>query len=279
MAAVRTFSRMDVEMKVEKYLRSHNWLIIITSLIMVVLLVACIYGCMLAFENGHYWTIIPAAVCAHAYFVIVIHDGAHKAISRTFADHLFSNILSGFLLLPFFPEPFRKYHLIHHGNTNVQSDPLWAPVKSNLYKKNRYLYILCQILPFALTLVTLINSEKYRNENKIKIKGPKIRWYLMALAFAVSAVTIYFVQPPLWFVLGTLLCLSALGAIRHWCEHMGTDMQRESNTYWFPLGMGVGNHDYHHDHPSVSWISLMIGLFYKKRDTNQINYWHRRRGS
>lgn len=259
---------IQMEERAEKFLRAHNWLVGLITLITVGLLVTGIYFCMQGFKNGHYWTIVPSAILAHAYFVIVIHDGAHKAITRTAADHVFSNLFSGFLLLPFYPEPFRKYHLLHHGHTNKETDPLWAPVKANLYKKNRYLYIICQMLPLAFTVVVLINSEKYRKKNKIVLKGPGIRWYYVLLAFAASAVTIWFVQPPVWFVIGTLFCLSALGAIRHWCEHMGTDMSRESNTYWFPLGMGVGNHDYHHDHPNYSWISLMLGLYGRKRDTN-----------
>ena len=258
----------DIELKTERYLRSHNWIVVVVSLITVGLIGAGIYYCMLLFREGHHWSIIPAAIFAHAYFVIVIHDGAHKAISRTWLDHLFMNLLAGFMLLPFFPEPFRKFHLIHHGNTNKETDPLWSPVKSVLFKKNRYLYIICQLIPFVFTFIVLINSEKYRRKNQLKVKGPPIRWYYVALAFMASAVTIYFVRPPLWFVLGTIFCLTTLGSIRHWCEHMGEDVTRESNTYWFPLGMGVGNHDVHHDHPNYSWISLMVGLFFKRKDTN-----------
>jgi len=32
--------------------------------------------------------------------------------------------------------------------------------------------------------------------------------------------------------------------------------------------MGIGNHETHHHHAHLSWLTLSIGLMYRKRQTN-----------
>jgi len=254
------------EERYDRFFRAHRWIVPLVSLLTLAALYTGIALCMIGFRHHHYWTIFPAGLMAHAYFIIAIHDGSHRAITRTKLDDLFMNFFAGILLLPFFPEPFRRYHMIHHGNTNNEHDPLWAPVKSHLFSRSRYLYVLCQCVPMIFTFIVLMSGEKHRK--KKAINGPQIRWAYMLMAFACSAAVIYFAKPPLAFYLDTLIFLNFLGAVRHWCEHMGTDTEKESNTYWFPLGMGVGNHAIHHDLPTLSWLSLALGLRKRKRDTN-----------
>jgi len=67
----------------------------------------------------------------------------------------------------------------------------------------------------------------------------------------------------------TLLVLNAFSVLHHWCEHVGYNKERESNTFWFPLGMGIGNHDVHHHAPHLSWFTLWRGLFSRPKTTSE----------
>ena len=92
----------------------------------------------------------------------------------------------------------------------------------------------------------------------------------MVWATLLSVLVVWLVQPSIWFFLGSLFVLNIGTTLRHWCEHLGTAKDRESNTYWFPLGMGIGNHETHHHHAHLSWLTLSIGLMYRKRQTNPL---------
>jgi fatty acid desaturase len=254
------------EEKYEAYFRRHPFIVPSVSLLVLVLLYCGVAGCHYFFTNGHYYMIIPAAFFAHAYFIISIHDASHRCITHTKTDDVMMNVFAGSLLLPFFAEPFRRYHLIHHRNTNTEDDPLWSPLKAGLFRKNRFLFVLCQTVPFLFTAVVLLSSESTRS--KRNIKGPRIRFHYMLLSFLFSAAVLYFFHVSLYFYLGTVFVLAAIGATRHWCEHMGTRDDLESNTFWFPLGMGVGNHETHHRLPGISWLSLALGLRKREYDTN-----------
>jgi len=124
--------------------------------------------CLRLFQSGYQSVAILSGLLLHAYVIVVVHDGAHRAITRTRADSLLMNVGAGLVLLPFYAEPFRRYHLIHHGHTNEPVDPLWPPLKS------------------------------------------------------------------------------------------------------FPLGMGIGNHEAHHQHPGFSWVSMAFGLARRPKDTDPL---------
>lgn len=81
----------------------------------------------------------------------------------------------------------------------------------------------------------------------------------------VSAYIIFLFRTPLFFVLGNFAFMTSIGAIRYWGKHMGIEDGKESNTHWFPLGMGIGNHEAHHFFPNLSWLTLTIGSFYRKK--------------
>src|SRR6185295_14504714 len=126
---MNTESNFHFELNLEDSLRKLPWLIPFISLGTGALLFTGIIICLNYFNKGIYWTIIPAGLLAHAFFIVIVHDGAHKSITRTKADRLIMNLGSAMMLLPFYGEPFRKFHLIHHGNTNTEVDPLWPPSK------------------------------------------------------------------------------------------------------------------------------------------------------
>lgn len=220
------------------------------------------------FSEGHYWVVLFSGMLAHAFFIVLVHDGAHKSITRTKADRFIMNFGAGLMLMPFYAEPFRKFHLIHHSNTNTDVDPLWPDTKKKLYDNHRFFYVLCTLIPLLFTLYLLITQQRKVAKMDKKVMSPKMNFYYMAGAFAVSAVVIYFAQPSLVYVLCTLLVLNAFSVLRHWCEHLGYNNEHESNTFWFPMGMGIGNHDVHHHVPHLSWFTLWLGLFSRPKTTS-----------
>ncbi len=135
-----------------------------------------------------------------------------------------------------------------------------------MFERNRGLYILCSFVPFLFTIFLLASGEKKREA----IRMPKVNISYIIFSVLVSAILIIWIMPPIWFVLGTIYFLNFVAVLRHWCEHIGEHTEKENNTFWFPLGMGIGNHEAHNHHPHFSWLTLAIGLFYRKKDTNPI---------
>jgi fatty acid desaturase len=256
------------ELNLEKRLRQWAWLIPFISISTGFLLLIGIFACMELFRQGHYWIVFVSGLFAHAFFIVIVHDGAHKSITKTKLDRFLMNLGGACMLLPFYGEPFRKYHLLHHGNTNTELDPLWPEMKKSLYGNKRWFYILCECIPLLFTFYLVFKSDK-KNKKKT-VHGPKVNKIYIALSVLITAGIIYFIQPSLWFFLGSIFTLNLFSTLRHWCEHLGKDKNLSSNTFWFPLGMGIGNHDAHHDSPHVSWIVLMLGLLKRKKTTSPI---------
>ena len=267
---MKTSEIFNSERNIEQKLRKQKALIPLVTLLMAAALCSGIGLCMQGFKNGFYWTVIPAGILLHSFFIVVVHDGAHKAITRTKFDRLIMNLGAGLMLLPFYAEPFRKYHLIHHAHTNSEQDPLWPDFKKKLYLEKRWLYLLCELIPLGFTFVVLLSGkqkETASSQNK-PVNQPAINVSYILLTSLVSIVVYLLVQPPLWFIAGTLLSVNSVKLLRHWCEHMGTESGKESNTYWFPLGMGIGNHEAHHELPHYSWLTMMLGLYSRQKSTN-----------
>jgi fatty acid desaturase len=112
----------------------------------------------------------------HAFFIVTVHDGAHKSITRSKVDRYLMNLGCAVMLLPFYGEGFRKYHLIHHANTNSNVDSLWPKQKKNLYENYRYLNILCELVPLLYTGF-LVFTQKIQTADEIKTaKWPRINY-------------------------------------------------------------------------------------------------------
>ena len=256
------------EQRIETRLRKRRLTVPAITLVVAVGLVAGIGWCQALFEIGAYWVVIPAGLLAHAFLIIVVHDGAHRSITTTKADSWLMNIGAGLMLLPFYGEPFRRSHLIHHAHTNVAEDPLWPPFKRRLYENHRLLYMLGELVPLLFSLLVLAFPAAQPGARPVA--GPRVRYRFLGLSFAVAVATCVFVRPPVWFLFGTALSLNLWASIRHWCEHLGLATGKESNTFRFPLGMGIGNHEAHHTHPGYSWISMAVGLWQRPKETGPI---------
>jgi fatty acid desaturase len=261
-------SILDYEALVEARLRRMPVVVPAITLLTAGVLYAGIGLCLRAFEAGHGSVVVLSGLLVQAFGIILVHDGSHRSITRTGADAFIMNVGAGLVLLPFYAEPFRHYHLIHHAHANEAVDPLWPASKKNLYLKHRRLYMLATLVPFVFTLVALVSPAPRKPHESVK--GPRLRSGPMLLSFAVALAMFWIVRPPLMFLALTALSLSYWGTLRHWCEHIGFSASKDSNTFFFPLGMGIGNHDVHHEHPSYSWISLAAGLMRRKKDTDPL---------
>ena len=256
------------EIDLEKKWRRTSWLIPTITIVTALVLLFAIWICLNYLNQGYWWTIFLAGLLAHSFFIVALHDGAHMAITRTNADRWIMNIASGLLLLPFFGEAFRNSHLIHHGNSNSEYDPLWHTDKKLLFEKYRLFYVLCELVPLIFHAYLSLRSRKKRKKALKKVKGPGVNYWYMLLAIVITAALIFFVRPNVWFVIGMILMLNFFAKLRHWCEHLGTNKTGSNNTFWYPLGMGIGNHDTHHFAAFISWPVLAVGLIKRKKNSN-----------
>jgi fatty acid desaturase len=258
----------EYEIQIERKLRKISWFIPLITLIAAFCLYFAQGQLMNLFSAGHYWVVLFSGMIGHAFFIVVVHDGAHKSITRTKYDRIIMNIGSGLMLLPFYAEPFRKFHLVHHANTNTEVDPLWPDVKKHLYTNHRYFYLMCTLIPLLFTLYLIISQQGNLAKKKKQVKSPPINYINIVWASAISIGIIFLVKPNFLFLIFSLLMMNVFSVLRHWCEHLGYNNEHESNTFWFPLGMGIGNHDVHHKAPHLSWLTLWIGLFKKPKTTS-----------
>ena len=256
----------NLEIELEKRLRKQRYLIPTATFLISILLLAGIGALMGLFVRGYYWTFIPAGLLAHSFLIVCLHDGIHRSITRTRFDRLYANVCAALLFVPF-GELYRKYHLIHHRNTNGDDDPISPPVLRSLYLRNRYFYMLCECVPLLYTFYLVMSYQKEENE-RAPAHEISISYRYLFLSIAVSVAWFIILEPSVWFVFLTLIAFNIVSVLRNWCEHMGTNPDKQSNTYWFPLGCGIGHHDLHHQKPYLSWLTLTIGLLHRKRDTN-----------
>jgi fatty acid desaturase len=252
------------EPAIERALRRRRWVVPAVTLGTTAALMAAIWACMLAWRAGHGWIAIASGLFAHAVMVVAVHDGAHGAVTRTAFDRLLCSIVSGLLLLPFYGEAFRRYHLLHHTHANGPHDPLYLPSKARLFARNRLLYMALDVVPMLLSFVCR------QTQTSPDIKVPAIRLRFVAVGLVVAGCVVLAARPPLGFVVATIVSLYTWASIRDWCEHWGTEDGRVANAYWFPLGMGIGNHDAHHRWPHHSWITMSLGLWQRKKDTHPL---------
>jgi fatty acid desaturase len=256
---------MDPEPAIEQRLRRRPWLVPLLTGLTGAALYAALAGCLLLYRAGHPSVVILSGLIAQAIMVVWVHDGAHRAITRGRADRWIVAIAAGLLLMPLYGEAFRKYHLLHHRHANERLDPLFSPGKASLFARSRLLYMTLDVVPMLLTFTCPAELAKEADPPQSRVQ----KRYLAA-GLVTSALVIALARPDLWFCVGTIVTLYAWATVRDWCEHFGEDPRGFANAYWFPLGMGIGNHGAHHDHPSLSWIAMALGLRRRRKTTNPL---------
>jgi len=253
------------EPPIERALRQWAWLVPTITVGTTGLLAALLWMCERYFSAGHGWIVIVSGLLTHAVMVVGVHDGAHRAITKTPFDRYYCSIVAGLLVLPLYGEVFRRYHLLHHAHVNGPNDPLYLPAKAKLFEKNRFVYMILDVVPMLLAVVCK------QTQTAPDIKAPPVGLRYLGVGLLTCGIMLYFVRPSLVFVGLNVVSLYFWASIRDWCEHFGTDEHRVANAYFFPLGMGIGNHEAHHRWPHYSWITMELGLWRRKMDTNPLH--------
>jgi hypothetical protein len=249
---------------IERALRRRRWIVPAATFATVTALVAGLWLCLVAWRLGHLWSALIAGFLAHGVMVVAVHDGAHRAITRTPVDRYLCSIAAGLLIMPFYGEAFHRYHLMHHRYANGPHDPLYLPSKARLFARGRLRYMVLDCIPMLLSVVCKQTSLADG------VEAAPIGWRYVACGLATSGIVIALAWPPWIFVAATIVSLYVLSSVRDWCEHWGHDPTRVANAYWFPFGFGIGNHDAHHRWPRYSWLTMWIGLWSRPKDTHPL---------
>ena len=186
---------MDDELRLERRLRAVPGLVPALTLLAGASLFSGVAACLELYRLGYWPITFLAALLVHAFMVMMVYDGTHRSITRNgFVDSLLLNLAAGLTLLPFYGEPFRRYHLIHHAHTNSPADdPLWTPFKRRLFAENRRRYIACELIPLAFNFVSLLDSGRRAEAAHRPPEFPlRVPW--MVFSFLVSAAVIALVR-------------------------------------------------------------------------------------
>jgi fatty acid desaturase len=87
------------EFQLEQSLRRFPWFIPLMGFLAAGLLYWAQAPLMRWFSEGHYWVVLFSGMLAHGFFIVLVHDGAHKSITRTKADRWIMNLGAGLMLL------------------------------------------------------------------------------------------------------------------------------------------------------------------------------------
>jgi fatty acid desaturase len=195
-------------------------------------------------------------VLVHGLFILMVHECTHGNVLGRPWDDWIGNAAIGMLLLPFLAERYQMVHRVHHQRANQAGDTNWTPFRQRLFRRSRWLYALYELLPIVN------NLDRIRDEVR---PGKRSR---VLFAWLCAAATYAVFQPPLLHWVLVVLGVNTINALRLWVEHFGHYRGRVSNTYFCPLGFGIGNHEIHHRHPRIPALVLALGLALRRKDAS-----------
>ena len=193
----------------------------------------------------------------HGLYILVVHEATHGNLYGRRADDWIASVGAGALLLPFTAEVFPHVHRIHHRIANRQGDTNWSPFRDRLFQRSRFLYGLYELVP-------VVNSL-----DRLRERTPRDGRRVLAAWIAAAAVVFVLRPPPVHWAL-VVVGLNTATVLRFWIEHFGEWRGRISNTYWFPFGFGIGNHEVHHKAPTISAVALWLGLWFRRKDVTPL---------
>jgi len=193
-------------------------------------------------------------VLVHGLFILIVHECTHGNVFGRPVDDWVGNGAIGLLLLPFLAERYQMVHRLHHRRANQVGDTNWTPFRQRLFRRSRWLYALYELLPVV------------NNLDRIREEVGRGRRSGVAFAWLCAAATYGILQPPLAYWLLVVLGVNTINALRLWVEHFGHYAGRVSNTYYCPLGFGIGNHEVHHRYPRIPALVLAVGLALRRKD-------------
>ncbi len=193
-------------------------------------------------------------VLVHGLFILIVHECTHGNVFGRTADDWVGNGAIGLLLMPFLAERYQMMHRLHHRRANQVGDTNWTPFRQRLFRRSRWLYALYELVPI------LNNLDRIRDE----VARGRRSGVLFAWLCAVATYAIF--RPTLAYWLLVMLGVNTINALRLWVEHFGHYAGRVSNTYYCPLGFGIGNHEVHHRYPRIPALVLAVGLALRRKD-------------
>lgn len=193
-------------------------------------------------------------VLVHGLFILMVHECTHGNVFGRPWDDWIGNGAIGMLLLPFLAERYQMVHRLHHHRANQVGDTNWTPFRQRLFRRSRWLYALYELIPIVN------NLDRIRDEVR---RGKRSR---ALFAWLCAAATYAVFEPPLMYWVLIVFGVNTINALRLWVEHFGHYQGRISNTYFCPLGFGIGNHEVHHRHPRVPALVLAVCLALRRKD-------------
>jgi fatty acid desaturase len=195
-------------------------------------------------------------VLVHGLFILMVHECTHGNVLARPWDDWIGNAAIGMLLLPFLAERYQMTHRLHHIRANQVGDTNWTPFRQRLFRRSRLLYAVYELIP------VVNNLDRLRDEVRPgKRSRTLFAWLCAAATWAVC-------QPPLMYWILVVIGLNTINALRLWVEHFGHYQRRVSNTYFCPLGFGIGNHEIHHRHPRIPALVLAVCLALRRKDAS-----------
>jgi fatty acid desaturase len=196
-----------------------------------------------------------AGVFVHGLFILVVHECTHGNLFGRRIDDWLGNAAIGALLLPFLAERYQATHRLHHRRANRTGDTNWTPLRERLFRRSRWYYVLYELVPIVN------NLDRIRDG----VSGTRRRYVVLAWLSACATYAAF--QPPAMYWVLVVVGLNTINALRLWVEHFGHYAGHVSNTYYCPLGFGIGNHEVHHRHPRIPALVLALGLGLRQKDT------------
>lgn len=198
-------------------------------------------------------------VLVHGLFILVVHDCTHGNVLGRPQDDWIGSAAMGMLLLPFLAERYQMSHRVHHRRANQVGDTNWTPFRQRLFRRSRLLYAVYELIP------VVNNLDRIREG----VTSGKRSQALFAWLCAVATWAIF--APPLLYWLLVVVGLNTINALRLWVEHFGHYAGRISNTYYCPLGFGIGDHEVHHRHPRIPALVLTAALMLRRKDASLLS--------
>ena len=213
------------------------------------------------------WAAIPVLGYIHFAYYTLVHESIHGNVVRRSDGAWVHQLLGWFgalMMMTSYPA-LRRIHLLHHQNTNTDSDPDYNLCHGSLWRSVGRVLYLRTLLLLPLPIVRLVPAAAYTMK-QARLKPSELRlhaitvtalqlvfWLAVALGYAKAAFLLYWVPMMIGLVL--------LNVFFQWLPHVPfdkTDRYGKARVYW-PFAarvlLGQNLHLGHHLWPSVPFYN------------------------
>jgi beta-carotene hydroxylase len=213
------------------------------------------------------WAAIPVLGYIHFAYYTLVHESIHGNVVRRTDGAWVHQTLGWFgalMMMTSYPA-LRRIHLLHHQNTNTDSDPDYNLCHGSLWRSVGRVLYLRTLLLLPLPIVRLVPAAAYTLK-QARLKPSELRthaiivtalqlafWVAVALGYGKVAFLLYWVPMMIGLVL--------LNVFFQWLPHVPfdkTDRYGKARVYW-PFAarilLGQNLHLGHHLWPSVPFFN------------------------